>query len=435
MARGDHNPGSPVERHAPVGSAFIANRHTLVGRTAEARRTGTVRPLNRAFWPSLLGGLSLVALTGCATLRGTGNLAVVIERATGSVQIIETSGNTSISRVTGLGDLSHASLVYSRDGRYAFIFGRDGGLSRVDLLTSQITHRVVQAGNSIGGAISQDGRLVAVANYEPGGVKIFSTSDLAPVADIPALGSNGKRSKVVGITDAPGQRFVFSLYDADEIWIADLHTPAAPLLTRLTNIGRQPYDGLITGDGRYYIAGLFGEEGLALLDLWQPDKGVRRILSGYGQGAEKLPVYKMPHLRGWAMAAGMAFLPAIGHHEVLVAETREWLEKAKIPVHGQPVFVMARPDGRQVWVNFAHPDNDTIQVIDVPTLSVVKTLVPGKGVMHMEFTPRGDAVWVSLRDADRIELYDTETFTRLAALSADKPSGIFMTARGNRIGF
>ena len=32
--------------------------------------------------------------------------------------------------VTGLGDLSHASVVFSRDARHAFVFGRDGGLTR-----------------------------------------------------------------------------------------------------------------------------------------------------------------------------------------------------------------------------------------------------------------------------------------------------------------
>ncbi|MBF0134657.1 MAG: protein nirF [Magnetococcales bacterium] len=385
----------------------------------------------------LLGGVTLLSLPGCVTPRGTGDLAVVVERAVGSVQIIETTHNTILQRVTGLGDLSHAAMVYSRDGRYAFIFGRDGGLSKVDLLSGLITQRVIQSGNSIGGAISQDGRLVAVANYEPGGIKVFSTTDLSPVADIPAMGANGKLSKVVGIADAPGQKFVFSLYDAHEIWIADLQTPDKPLLTKYTDIGRQPYDGLITGDGRYYIAGLFGEDGLALLDLWHPDKGVRRIMSGYGQEKDKpkQPVYKMPHLRGWAMASGMAFLPAIGQHEVLVADIGQWQEKAKIPVHGQPVFVMARPDGRQVWVNFAHPHNDTVQIIDVPTLAVIHTLQPGKGVMHMEFTPRGEAVWVSIRDENRVDLYDTATFVRLKSLPMDKPSGIFMTARGNRIGF
>jgi len=304
----------------------------------------------------------------------------------------------------------------------------------VDLLTARIIKRVIQSGNSIGGAISQDGRLVAVSNYEPGGIRIFDARTLAPVADIPASYGDGQLSKVVGLVDAPGQRFVFSLFDAGEIWIADMSVPARPKITKFKSVGRQPYDALISPGGRYYIAGLFGEDGLALLDLWHEEKGVRRILPGYGRGEEKLPVYKMPHLEGWAMAGNHAWLPAVGRHEVLVADSENWSEVARIAVHGQPVFVMARPDGRQVWVNFAHPFNDTVQVIDVETLSVIDTLTPGKAVLHMEFTPRGEQVWISIRDEDRVDIYDTATRQRLGSLRADKPSGIFFTGRAHRIG-
>ena len=366
-------------------------------------------------------------------LRGTGDLGIVVERASGQVQIVETTGRTRLATVSGLGDLSHASAVFSRDGRYAYVFGRDGGLSKIDLLRAELVKRVVQVGNSIGGAISQDGSLVAVSNYEPGGVRIFDSGTLEPVADIPAT-DGGSRSKVVGLVDAPGHRFVFSLYDLGEIWIADLSDRSAPKLTKFTDIGDLPYDALVTADGRYYVAGLFGEDGLALLDLWRPEDGVRRILDGYGRGEQPLPVYKMPHLEGWAKAGELLFLPAVGRHELLVVGAGDWREKARIAVHGQPVFAVARPDGRQIWVNFAHPLNDTVQVIDVPSLSVIHTFKPGKAVMHLEFTPRGEQVWISVRDEDRVDVYDTRTFERLASIDAEKPSGIFFAARAHRIG-
>lgn len=366
--------------------------------------------------------------------RGTGDLAIIIERASGSVRIVETSTNTALGRVEGLGDLSHASAVYSRDGRFAFIFGRDGGLTKVDLLEQRISQRIMQSGNSIGGAISQDGSLVAVSNYTPGGVRVFRAADLSPVADISADYGDAQRSKVIGLVDAPGRRFVFSLWDAGETWIADLTDPTSPQLAKYPGIGRNPYDALISGDGRWYIAGLFGEDGLAKLDLWHPERGVERILPGYGRGQQTLPVYKMPHLEGWALAGNRAFFPAVGHHEVLVADSRDWNELAHIPVHSQPVFVMARPDGRHVWVNFAHPHNDTIQVIDTETLEIVKTLTPGKGVLHMEFEPRGEEVWVSVRDRDEVLVYDTTSFEVRARLAANKPSGIFMSARAHRTG-
>ena len=379
--------------------------------------------------------LAIMLLSQNSLARGTGDLGIVIERATGSVQVIETSSNTSIGNIEGLGDLSHASAVYSRDGQYAYIFGRDGGLSKIDIVNKVLVKRIMQSGNSIGGAISQDGTLVAVSNYTPGGVKIFDTDSLQLVADIPASYANGKlQSKVIGLVDAPGQKFVFSLWNAGEIWIADMNDPDNPEITKYKSIGKNPYDALITPDGRYYIAGLFGEDGMALLDLWNLDAGVKRILDGYGKGEEKLPVYKMPHLEGWAIAGHYAFVPAVGRHEVLVINTLDWTESGRIKVHGQPVFVMARPDGRNVWVNFAVPNNDTLQVIDTQSLQIIKTLTPGKGVLHMEFEPRGEEVWTSVRDEDRVAVFDTETFEQLVTIKASKPSGIFFTSRAHRTG-
>jgi protein NirF len=273
-------------------------------------------------------------------------------------------------------------------------------------------------------------------NYDPGGLKVFDAETLEQLADIPATyGTEGKRSKVVGLADVPGNRFVCALYDAGEIWVVDLADPRNPAVTKHSGIGLQPYDGLVTPDGRYFLAGLFGEDGVALLDLWRPEQGVRRILAGYGRGEEKLPVYKMPHLRGWAVAGRNAYLPAIGRHEVLVVDTADWREVGRIPVKGQPVFVMARPDGRQVWVNFAFPDNGAVQVIDTLSNAVVKTLEPGKAVLHLEFTPRGEAVWVSARDDHKVVVYDTATLAPVAELSAQSPSGIFFTARAGRTGF
>jgi len=386
----------------------------------------------------LMRGLSclfLLLLCSVVQARGTGDLGVIIERADSTVQIVETSGNTSIGRVGGLGDLSHASIVYSRDARFAYVFGRDGGLTKIDILKGAITGRTLQSGNSIGGAISQDGSLVAVSNYKPGGVKIFDAATLELVVDMPATyDSSAQRSKVIGLVDAPGQKFVFSLWDAGEIWVVDMSERSSPKVQKFKDIGKNPYDALITPDGRYYIAGLFGEDGMALLDLWNLSSGVKRILPNYGKGEQKLPVYKMPHLEGWAVAGDLAFVPAVGRHEVLVINMRTWQEAGRIKVHGQPIFVMARPDGRHVWVNFAVPNNDTVQVIDSQSLEIIKQLKPGKGVLHMEFEPRGEEIWLSVRDEDRVEVYDTQSFTRKATMPAKKPSGIFFTARAHRIG-
>ena len=105
----------------------------------------------------------LVAACAAPQLRGTGDLGLVIERASGHVTLVDTTTRQPYARIGGLGDLSHASAVYSRDGRYAFIFGRDGGLTKIDMLEAKIVKRVIQSGNAIGGSISQDGRIVVAS--------------------------------------------------------------------------------------------------------------------------------------------------------------------------------------------------------------------------------------------------------------------------------
>jgi protein NirF len=403
----------------------MMNRRTLLSLSASA--------------PLLASGCaapsSLATSAPAPALQGTGDLGVVIERAQGALTLVNTSRREAIGRVTGLGDLSHASVVFSRDERFAYVFGRDGGLTQVDILAQRITARVMQAGNSIGGAISADGSLVVAQNYTPGGIKVFDAATLELLADLPALTPSGERSRVVGLADLPQRRFIYSLFDAGAICIADCADPRKPRVTTLEGIGKQPYDALVSPNGRHYIAGLFGEDGLAMVDLWEEQPRARRILGGYGRGQQPLPVYKMPHLRGWAVAGRHAYLPAIGRHEVLIVDTATWAEVGRIPVAGQPVFVMARPDGRQVWVNFSVPDYNRVQVIDTPSQRVVQTLEPGKAVLHMEFTPRGESVWISCRDDNRVQVYDTHTLQTQATLPVDAPSGIFFTARAQRMGF
>lgn len=364
-----------------------------------------------------------------STLRGTGDLGVVIERATGSVLVVDQSDRAALCRVEGLGDLSHASLTFSPDERYAYVFGRDGGLSKVDILACTLENRIIQAGNSIGGAISDDGRLIAVSNYEPGGVNVFDADTLAPVAEIP-MGS-----KTVGLADVPGSRFIVATWDDGEAWLLDHSAdPANPQVTRIPDVGANPYDALLTSDGRTYIVGLFGEKGLTTIDLWADPPAVRRILPDYGKNEPDLPVYKMPHLQGWTLAGATYALPTVGLHQVLWADAASGQETGRTDVAGQPVFVTARPDGRELWVNFAPPDNGKVQVIDSMTHEVKQTLEPGNGVLHMEFTPRGREVWMSARDDDRVVIYDSRTYEKLGEIEAKAPSGIFFTARAHRTG-
>ena len=234
-----------------------------------------------ALWTLAVAGPVLADDPCCAT----GDLGLIVERAAGSLVVVDRSEHAAIGRIEGLGDLSHASLTYSPDERHAYVFGRDGGLTKVDILARRIVKRVVQAGNSIGGAISDDGKLIAVSNYEPGGVRVFDAETLDMVADIPA------GAKTIGLADAPGRRFIWSLWDTGETWIADF-SGEKMMLTKLADVGKNPFDGVLTDDGRTYLVGLFGEKGVTAIDLWADEPKPVRFLKDYGKTADDLPVYR-----------------------------------------------------------------------------------------------------------------------------------------------
>ena len=375
--------------------------------------------------------ISALLLTGPAQAAGTslatGGLGLVIERASGSVLVVDRLAHDTLARIEGLGDLSHASVNYSPDERFAYVFGRDGGLTRIDMLARRIDRRVIQGGNSIGGAISDDGALIAVSNYEPGGVRIFDAETLALVADIPADG------KTVGLVELPGRRFAWAVWDSGEAWMADLSGPQT-VVTRLGETGANPYDAVLSGDGRHFVVGLFGEKGLTLFDMWDDAPAPVRFMADYGKDDEDLPVYKMPHLQGWAFTEGQFALPAVGRHEILWVDRTSLAEVARTSLHGQPIFILSQPGSPFVWVNFATPHNDALQVVDSRSHEVVATLRPGPAVLHMEFSPRGHEVWVSSRDDNKVIVFDTRTRAVKAEIAAQSPSGIFFTARAHRIG-
>ena len=78
------------------------------------------------------------------------------------------------------------------------------------------------------GRSRDDGRLVAVSNYEPGGVRVFDAVDPGTGRRHP--GHLGRRRPALQ-DRGPGRRAgrrlrLVSLYDAGEIWVADLDDPA-----------------------------------------------------------------------------------------------------------------------------------------------------------------------------------------------------------------
>ncbi|PWB42360.1 MAG: protein nirF [Candidatus Methylomirabilota bacterium] len=370
---------------------------------------------------------------------GTASLVVVIERQAGSVLIIDASRHELLGRVSGLGNLTHATVKFSPDARYAYVIGREAQVSKIDLLTLKLVKQVNGGKLGIGGVISQDGKYVVLSNYVPGEVRILDADTLETVKTIPALYPDPSSkdgtllpSRVVGLVDAPGNLLVFSLMDANSIWVVDAGKKEFPVVKKFSDVGKTPYDALISPDGRYYLAGFLDSNWMGLLDTWRLDR-VTPILAEQGQGPE-IPLWKIPHLKGWAITGRLAFLPALKREVALVYSTLDWTPLTPVPISGTALYTVARPDGRQVWVDIIGKNGDLIDIVDVDSMRVVKTLNPGPGATHPQFTPKGDAVYVSLMDGGKVVIYDTATFRVLKEFPADHPSGIFFANRAHKFG-
>jgi protein NirF len=380
---------------------------------------------------------------------GTAALMVVVEREKGSVAVIDSINHELLGRVEGLGNLRHGSMVFSRDARYAYVIGREGNLSKVDLIELRVAATAKTGENAIGVAISRDNKYIMVCNYQPGSVVILDSDTLKTVKEIPAEVENPdgtkSASRTVGPLDTPDNLMVFGLMEGNSVWVVDMKDKNFPVIKKFNDVGDTPYDQLITPDGRYYVVGLLNSDWMGMVDLWKLD-GVKKLdvrerkegLKKYGGDWKKVPVYHIPHLESWGISGDLAFLPAFGEKRVIVYDLRDWSVVKSIPIAGTGLFVVARPGGKEVWVDNVgapgSPEERLIQVIDVEKLEVKKTFDAGKGAMDPQFTPKGEAVYISVREENKVAVYDTDTYKLLKEIPVDKPSGIFCTDRASKFG-
>lgn len=392
---------------------------------------------------ALVGLLATLPIFLCleAAAQGIGSRVFVVERSSESLAVYDLATRELLpNRISGLGDLRHATMIFSPDLRYAYLATRSGQVSQIDLQKLELVGEVFTSKNSIDNAISQDGRYIATAEYVPGGVTILDARELRVVARHTATFTHDGEtlpSRVTGIVDAPGNRFVCVLMEGNEIWIIDASKPDLPIERRIkTPSHSMPYDAMITPDGRYYVVGHLESDRISVLDLTNPDAGVREVSlrdpsTAYARGA---PV-KLPHLASWAVAGPWIFVPLVGESRLAVLDRETWKFERSIPLRGHPVYAVRSPTEREVWVSFSGEEDDRfVQVIDVEQLAVTATLELADRIYHMDFTPRGSHVLVSANRANELLLVNASTHEIEDVEELNSPSGIFGVWRAFRIG-
>ena len=132
-------------------------------------------------------------------------------------------------------------------------------------------------------------------------------------------------SRVTGVVDAPGNRFVCVLIEAAEIWVIDASKPDFPIQHRIKTRQDNPYDAMITPDGRYYVVGHMKSDRVSVLDLTQPEAGIREVsLRDPNRDYDKAMPVKLPHLASWAVAGNWIFVPLVGEDRLAVLDRATW---------------------------------------------------------------------------------------------------------------
>jgi nitrite reductase (NO-forming)/hydroxylamine reductase len=301
------------------------------------------------------------------TLRDSGQVALIDGGSKEIVSVIKTGYAVHISRL-------------SASGRYLFVIGRDARVNMIDLwMEKPETVAEIKVGMEARSVETSkfkgwEDKYAIAGTYWPPQFVIMDGETLEPLKVVGTRGMTvdtqefhpePRVAAIVASHEHP--EFIVNVKETGKILMVDYEDLKNLKVTEI-EAARFLHDGGWDSTLRYFLTAANKSNKIVVVD------------SKEDKLAALIDVGQIPH-----PGRGANF-----NHPKFGPVWANWQQVGRIAVHGQPVFVMARPDGRQVWV--------------------------------------------SVRDADQLQVYDTETFERLAVLPASKPSGIFMTARAHRIG-
>jgi DNA-binding beta-propeller fold protein YncE/cytochrome c553 len=346
----------------------------------------------------------------------------------------------------------HGGAKYSPDGRFVYLGSRDGWVQKYDLWGLTMVAEVRAGINTRNIAVSDDGKWVAVGNMLPKTLVILDAETLKPVKVIPVADRQGNPSRVSAVYTAPPRHsFVVALKDVKELWEISTDPKAAPVCKGFVHSYEK---GMIEGlceQGPFAVRVIATED---VLDDFFFDPGYQNVMAAardgqpgevvslvVGRKIADLDLAGMPHLGSgivfqkdghWMMAT-----PHLKEGKVSIIDMTTWKTVKVIDTLGPGFFLRGHENSRYIWVdNSFSPAKDKVQVIDLQTLEIVKTLqpAPGKTTAHVEFTKDGRYALLSVMEMDgAIIVYDSATLEEVKRIPMVKPNGKYNV--GNKVGY
>ena len=355
------------------------------------------------------------------------NLFVVVEAGDHHVTILDGDRFEPLTRFPSRFAL-HGGPKFSPDGRFVTFMSRDGWVTRYDLWSLQPVAEVRAGINSRNIALSDDGRVLAVANYLPPTLALLDAASLTPLevkqVDDPQHHAASRVSAVYQA--APRGSFVLALKDLPEIWEIGYRADGFPV--RRTAL-KEPLDDFFFDPSYAHLIGSSRDGG----------RGVVVDLDA-GREVAELPLPGLPHL-----GSGIAFdlagrtvvaTPHLKEAALSVIDLADWTVVKHVPTLGPGFFMRGHETSPYAWVDVSlGPEKDKLQILDERTLEIVRTLQPspGKATGHVEFSRDGRYALVSVSEPDgELVVYDAASFEVVKRLPMNKPVGKYNV--GNKIG-
>ncbi|MBC8212292.1 MAG: c-type cytochrome [Gammaproteobacteria bacterium] len=388
--------------------------------------------------------------------RNWQNFFLVIERDVGKIAVIDGDRKEVVAHIsTGyavhvLKAVEHHEVLHAKDlGRFWYVMGRDGMMTKVDLWQTPDKMKVAQtqvAYDARDVAVSGDGKYVIGGGYWPPHFVILDAETMEPLKVVSARGVNidgeyVNESRVAAVYDTPkAPTWLVSMKELGQMWQVDYSDIDNLKMTKIDS-AKFLHDGFFDPTGRYFQIAANASDKMVVVDT------VERKLEAM------IDVDKKPHPGPGANWNDAKCGPVGGTTHLGVGKVTVWGNDPKghpdqawkicyeVETDGAGVFLRTHPKSDYVWADQTlHPEPEvqqSIQVIDKKTREIVKTIrlttETGYVAVHIEFNHDGSEVWTSIwnradskKPNGEIVIFDAKTLKEKARIKGlYAPTGKF----------
>ena len=384
------------------------------------------------------------------------NFFLVIERDVGKIAIIDGDTKKIVTHIpTGyavhvLKTVEHHDYLKAKDrGRFWYIMGRDGMMTKVDLWQTPDKMKVASvqvAYDARDVAVSGDGKYVIGGAYWPPHFVILDAKTMMPLKVVSSRGVNidgeyVNESRVAAVYDTPmASTWLVSMKELGQMWQVDYSDIDNLKMTKIDS-AKYLHDGFYDPTGRYFQIAANASDKMVIIDT-----KTQKLEA-------MIDVDKKPHPGPGANWIDPKCGPVSGTTHLGVGKVTVWGNDPKghkkqawkicyeVETDGAGVFLRTHPKSDYVWADQTkNPEPEvqqSVQVISKKTRKIVKTIQlttkKGYAAVHFEFNADGTEVWASvwnradsLKPNGEIIIFDAKTLKEKARVKGlYAPTGKF----------